>query len=146
MHAHLFLLSWGGMETDFLKSEGAGAFKRTDEDLKMTARAVRNKWPVSVATQRTTVARVVGIIRKTECTIMTKDGPVTVDGPADANALRAAGIIQGMTAENQTDYWSEDKNQRLDAGKATENVGRKITVTIVGAETEDTLNRLPEST
>lgn len=45
-------------------------------------------------------------------------------------ALAAAGTVASivrtaamMEAQNQQDYWSNDKNERLDAGKATERVG-----------------------
>lgn len=53
---------------------------------------------------------------------MTRDGVETVDGPADANAISAAKVLVAMAGQNQADRHLDDKNARLDAGKATERV------------------------
>lgn len=113
----------GGLSTDILKSEGVAAIKRTAEDIKLVQRAVRNGWNVPAENRQPVIKRLVGIVEKTECTIMTKEGPVALDGPADANAVAAARALIAMDQVDQEDHWNAEKNARLDEGKPTERVG-----------------------
>ena len=60
---------------------------------------------------------------------MTADGPVSVEAPADGNAVRAAAVIVSMTKQNQDDDHLADKNARLDAGQATERIAMEPVIT-----------------
>lgn len=102
----------------------------------MISRAIRERWPVPDGMKRRTLHRLAKVIRKTAVMVNTKDGPVPVDGPADANAVRAAAVLVAMTGQNQTDDWNNDKNDRLDAGKATERVDG-VVLKVAGVDAKD---------
>jgi hypothetical protein len=89
----------------------------------MVSRAVRENWDVPGEKRGEIVDRLLKVVEKQEVEVMTKEGVVAIDGPADVNAVRAARVLVAMDALNQTDYWNQDKNDRLDAARSTENVG-----------------------
>lgn len=114
--------SGGGLSTDLLAAEGVAAEKVIADDLKLVGRAVREGWMPSKEIRKDIMERLSVIIKKPTCDVMTKQGPVALDGPADTNAIRAASVVVGMTGQDQTDHWNADKNARLDDGKATERI------------------------
>lgn len=89
----------------------------------MLARAIREGWEIPKAKRGEIVDRLLRVMEKEEVAVMTKEGIETLDGPADTNAIGAARVLVAMDGQNQTDFWNQDKNERLDAGKTTENVG-----------------------
>src|SRR4051812_30387797 len=115
--------SGGALSTDLLTSDGVAETKRTQEDIALVSRAVREGWPIPAAKKADVVNRLLETVEKRETAIMTKDGPVVVDGPADSNSTAAARVLVAMDAANQTDHWNDDKNKRLDEGKPTEITG-----------------------
>ncbi len=58
---------------------------------------------------------------------------VSITG-AIASIVRTAVMMEG---QNQTDDWNQDKNERLDAGKATERVGVMPQITLRGIPDDD---------
>lgn len=98
------------------------AGKRVLADMNTIRRALRERWPIPEETRSVLLERLKTIIEKPTVQAMSKDGPVSLDGPADANAVRAASVLVAMMAQNQADDHLADKNQRLDEGKATERV------------------------
>lgn len=96
---------------------------RTKSDINLISRAVREGWNVPVEGRAIVVRRLLGVVAKTSVDVMTKEGPANMEGPADQNAVAASRVLVAMDAVNQTDYWNQDKNERLDSGKATERVG-----------------------
>jgi hypothetical protein len=103
-----------------LDHDGIAAEKRIQEDLRTVARAVRKGWDVPLALRESIKQRIATIMEKETVTVMTAEGLVSVDGPADANAIRAAAVVVSMTGQDQADDHLEDKNNRMDAGKPTE--------------------------
>lgn len=113
----------GGGQGEGLQTELAtGNDHRLSSDLSMIRRAIREGWPIPPDKKTAVVSRLLGIVDKTQIEVMTKKGPAWMDGPADANAIKAASVLVAMSAETQRDIHAEDKNARLDAGKATEAV------------------------
>lgn len=101
---------------------------REQSDIRLVNRAVRNRWKVDEANREKIVTRLMEIVEKREASVMTKGGPCALDGPADTNANAAARVLVAMEQQNQADEHLADKNDRLDAGKATERVVESIEV------------------
>jgi hypothetical protein len=97
-----------------------GVAKHTESDLKLLSRAIRRRWPVPEKTMAAAIQRLETIVEKATVTVMTQDGPMSLDAPADANAVRAAAVLAQMESQNQADDHLADKNSRIDAGKPTE--------------------------
>lgn len=91
-------------------------------DVKLVSRAVREGWPIATKHKKTIVERLIEVVQKTEVSVPSKDGPQTCDGPSDRNAVAAAAVLKDMEKQNQDDYWKQNTNERLDAGKVTERV------------------------
>ena len=91
---------------------------RIQSDCAMARRAIREGWPVK--RREMVVERLEEIVEKRTLTIATATGIVEVEGPADSNAIAAARVLVAMDGLNQADDHLQDKNQRLDAGQATE--------------------------
>lgn len=76
---------------------------RVISDVKLVGRAVREHWPVPAAVKPRIVDRLLDIVEKETCQVMSKEGPVSLDGPADANSVAAARVLVAMTGQNQAD-------------------------------------------
>lgn len=107
----------GELQTDLLQAR-----THVQSDLRLLSRAVREGWEIPKEKRGTIVGRLLKVVEKEEVAVMTKEGIETLDGPADVTAVGAARVLVAMDAINQTDFWNQDKNDRLDAGKSTENV------------------------
>ncbi len=105
----------------FTEGEDIHAIK---ESAAMAKRAIRERWPVDPEIMKRVIARADALVQKTTKTVATQMGPVEVD--ADDGALAAMKVILAANAQNQADDHLADKNARLDAGKATENVTERV--------------------
>jgi hypothetical protein len=106
--------------------------RRKAADINLIASAVRRRWPVPPETAAVVIDRLTKIVQKQTVGVMTKEGPADLEGPADANANAAARVLVAMEAQNQADDHLDDKNARLDAGKATENTVTEVKVRVPG--------------
>ncbi len=109
----------GELQSDLL-AEQSDVRDMTRKDIGLLNRAIRQRWAIPADVQEEAVKRLKQIIHKPVVRVMTVNGPEPLDGPADANAVRAAAVLTQMTAQNQADDHLADKNARLDAGQATE--------------------------
>lgn len=95
-------------------TNGGGRIARDSSGLRPMAearilsRAARENWPVTAKEKAN------GVLVASE--IMSDD---EVDARARIAAVKA---IVEMDRVNQSDYWNADKNARIDAGQATENI------------------------
>jgi hypothetical protein len=112
----------GGKGETTLLADAANPRAPIPSDLKLVRRALRERWPVPQRTMQAAVKRLEEIVNKPVVQVMTVDGVKHLDGPADANAVRAASVLAQMESQNQADDHLADKNERLDAGKATDRV------------------------
>lgn len=103
----------------------------TAADTRMIARAIRERWPVSDDMKVLIMKRLAVIVGKAGVTVHSGEDSYVAEAPADANAVRAASVVVQMTAQNQADEHLADKNERLDAGKATERYDG-VTINIPG--------------
>ena len=93
---------------------------RINEDLRLAARAVRNRWNLPPTKCDNLVSRLFDITAKTEVTVITKNGEeLSVGGPADVNAIAAARVLVVMMGQNQTD--------EIGVAGTTVNVGVNLT-------------------
>lgn len=92
------------------------------KDLKMLKSAIAHGWAVPEEMKAAALKRILHVLEKPTITAMSEIGPVNLDGPADATAMRAVGVLVQMTGQAQEDYWKADTNSRLDAGKLTGNI------------------------
>lgn len=76
---------------------------RIKTDLKMLGACVRKRWDVSDEVKAVVVDRLRGIVAKETVTVMTKEGPVNLEGPADSNAVAASRVLAAIEAQNQAD-------------------------------------------
>lgn len=77
------------------------------QDAKLVARALRNRWPIPEHMRPKIVDRLVGI---------------ATESPDDGDAIKAAGVLRTMDADNLTAEIEAEKNARIDSGKATQAV------------------------
>lgn len=91
-------------------------------DLNLITRAVRQGWPVTAQAKEQAVEVAQRIMNSGEA-----------DERSRVAALKA--LIE-MDKVNQTDHWNEDKNVRLDAGKATERVDG-VVLKVAGLDAKD---------
>lgn len=82
---------------------------RQASDVAMISRAVREGWHVPMDKRPHIVNRLLKIVDKETCEVMTKAGPAHLDGPADANAIAASALLQRMTAQNLGDIHHQEK-------------------------------------
>jgi hypothetical protein len=75
------------------------------QDAKLVARALRNRWPIPEHVRPKIVDRLVTI---------------ATDSPDDGDAIKAASVLRTMDSDNLTSEIEAEKNDRLDAGKATQ--------------------------
>ncbi len=91
------------------------------DDMRLVARAARLGWGVPKDLKQATIKRLGSIVAKTTVTMPAGEaGLVEAEYPADQNAIAAARTLATLDGLDQTDHWNADKNERLDAGKATE--------------------------
>jgi hypothetical protein len=111
----------GELHSDLL-TPPTGLRDVTGRDIGLMRRAVRERWPVDDKMRAAIMERMGKIISKPAVQVMTASGKQILDGPADSNAVRAAGVIVAMVQQNQADDHLAEKNARIDAGLATENI------------------------
>lgn len=102
----------------------------TRADCRLAARAVRERWPVPDAAKTVVVERLLKIIDKREVEVICRNGQtVTVDGPADSNAIAAARVLVAMTGQVQSD---EHFAIKMESDVKT-NLGDTINIACVGS-------------
>ena len=99
----------GPLQTDLV----AGS-THVASDLNMLRRAIKEGWPIDQHKRPAIVDRLLDITNKTGSTVMTKEGPVTLDAVADSNAISAARVLVAMAGQNQADR-HHDADHALDA-------------------------------
>lgn len=127
--------------------------RRVRSDARMVARAIRQGWGVSATTRQVCVDRLHQIVARQSVPVPTHDGSGMDDRVdiADAHAISAARVLATIDQIDQTDHWASEKNERLDAGLATERVGSEPVVlrqaispqAIDAIDAIDAANRLP---
>lgn len=75
----------------------------TRSDLRMIARAIKQRWPTTDEIKAETVQRMREVVNKRTVTVLTKEGTAALEGPADSNAVAAARVLERMEAQNQAD-------------------------------------------
>lgn len=91
------------------------------QDLRLISRAVREGWPIPAEKRAALCARMAEIVQTRTIQVPDVDGVFHDRADvAASHAIAAARVLVAADAVNQTDYWNSDKNDRLDAGKATE--------------------------
>ena len=101
-------------------------------DTRMVGRALRNGWPIKPEHKALLVETMVGIAKTETVLVATEDGPVAVSNAR--NQINATRNLIAMEAQNQADDHLQDKNDRLDRGKSTENVNHAVIVKGVDPE------------
>ncbi len=80
-----------------------------------------------------------GLLEALDVSVACMRSPVDPMAIDQERPLRAAGVVANivrtavaMEGQNQTDYWNNDKNERLDSGKATERMSVMPQITLRG--------------
>lgn len=68
------------------------------KDLSLIERALKNRW--GIRKKELIQDRLLKVLNKEEVTVATKDGPVTVEEPADRNAVAAARVLVQMNGQD----------------------------------------------
>lgn len=90
---------------------------RVRQDLRLVQRAVKHRWPLKRSKCRDLADRLFEVVDKRAVSVVTKTGDiVTIDGPADVNAIAAARVIVAMSGQNQADEHHRDKLEQPDSG------------------------------
>lgn len=76
---------------------------RLASDIKLAARAIRKRWPITETAKKTLVKRLNEIVTKKSVEVMTREGPVAMELPADTNAISAGRVLAMMESQNQSD-------------------------------------------
>ncbi len=71
------------------------------KDISLLRRAIKERWRIPEDRKDGLVTRLFDIVEKTSVTVMTKDGPESIDDKADTNAIAAARVIVAMEGQNQ---------------------------------------------
>lgn len=71
------------------------------KDCKLIERAAKEEWSITPERRAAVVDRLIEIIQKTSVMVATKQGPMQLDGPADANAIAASRALVAMVGQNQ---------------------------------------------
>lgn len=103
---------------------GGGALlqnpKHTKSDAALIRRAASARWPITDSLKRKLLDKI----------------EAALDTAEDARDIRGLGqVIVAMEAQRQADEHLDDKNSRLDSGKATENIAHRMQV-IEGIDAE----------
>lgn len=101
---------------------------RVRGDIELTQMAINRGWDVTPEERKIIKARAMKIVKKESVVIGfdKDDQPLVADGKADDNAIKASALVVSMASQDQADRHLEDKNKRIDGGKATENVTERI--------------------
>lgn len=91
-------------------------------DLRLIRRALRNGWDIPERMIRNLPEIMAEIVEQKTTTVLDAEGN-QVEISNARNQVAAAKTILEADRLNQTDFWNQDKNDRLDAGKLTENTG-----------------------
>jgi hypothetical protein len=85
---------------------------RLNEDIRLAGRVAKNpRWKLPEAKCDDLVSRLFDITTKTAVSVVTRKGDeISVDGPADANAIAAARVIVQMMGQNQADELAASKS------------------------------------
>jgi hypothetical protein len=90
-------------------------------DIKLLRRAVREGWNVPPEAMQEAGPILLEIARQTATTVLDADGePVDVSNAR--NQIAAVKALAELDKINQADHWNEDKNARIDSGKATDRI------------------------
>jgi hypothetical protein len=74
---------------------------RLQSDIKMIGRAVAEEW--DIPERATIIERLMEVVRKRSVEVMSKEGPIALEGPADANAIAASRVLAAMVGQNQAE-------------------------------------------
>lgn len=97
------------------------------KDIGLLRRAIRERWAGVETKAAAIVERLAEIVDKRSVEVVTKQGIVEVDGPADQNAIAAASVLVAMMGQNQRDELAERKANQLQAAQqATPSVAIQI--------------------
>jgi len=78
--------------------------RHTRADCRLTARAVRERWPVPEKTRKLVIDQLLRIVDTVSVEVCDTNGStVEVDGPADADAIAAARVLLLMSGQNQAE-------------------------------------------
>lgn len=94
-------------------------------DIQMLKTALRKRWNIPDELKAGIVNRLSAIVDKEYVDVMTKQGPVSLDGPADINSVAAARVLVMIEGQNQSDEQFDAKSV-ADAGRKsgdTYNIG-----------------------
>ena len=74
------------------------------KDIAMLSNIIkRNRWPIPDEVKPQLVARLCAIAAKESVSVMTKNGPAAMDGPADVTAVAALRVLAMLEGQNQKD-------------------------------------------
>lgn len=74
---------------------------RLQSDIILIGRAVAEEW--DIPDRATIVERLMEVVRKRSVEVMSKEGPIALEGPADANAIAASRVLAAMVGQNQSE-------------------------------------------
>lgn len=101
---------------------------RIESDLNMLRRSVRAEWPVPEAIRPALIQRLINIAEKVGVNVRVDDegNMVTLDAPADANAIKAIALLNMMTAQDASTRMEIAKMIRGGEKGTTVNVGVQV--------------------
>lgn len=70
------------------------------KDLSLIERALKGRWGIPDSKKALIQERLLKVVNKEEVSVATKDGPVTVEEPADRNAVAAARVLVQMNGQD----------------------------------------------
>src|SRR5690348_1656042 len=88
-------------------------------DIKMVQRAIREGWEMPPNARKEAGKLLMEIAEQRTARVQNSDGDA-VEVSNARNQVAAIKALAELDKINQTDYWNQDKNDRIDAGKATE--------------------------
>ena len=90
-----------------------GDISRDLADTKLIGRAIREGWPIFASDKSTIIRKMMAKVEKdTVTTINARGEEIELDN--DRNQIAAAKVVIDADKMNQTDYWGEDKNARIE--------------------------------
>lgn len=91
-----------GLSTPVLEG-GLSGSDTVERDIAMASRMVKERWKVTPKKRQEIIERLMKVVGKDKCEVMTKVGPCFLDAPADKNAVAAAKVLVAMVGQNQED-------------------------------------------
>jgi len=82
---------------------------RAVQDIKLSGRAIKERWPMTPRKLKGIVERLYHIVRTKEVTIPVKDGVFDSKSEANKTAVAAARVLVSIAAQNQSDEHLEFK-------------------------------------